>query len=77
MPTDVDFIFLCLSFPSLFSLKHCDLELQIVVLAGGTNDFHGAAPPLQQWISDNLDFMSEVSFPGPCTLGGLHIEEKF
>ncbi|KAL3146173.1 hypothetical protein ABBQ32_002883 [Trebouxia sp. C0010 RCD-2024] len=34
---------------------------QIVVMAGGTNDFHGDLPPLEQWISDNLNFMSEIT----------------
>lgn len=40
-------------------------------MAGGTNDFHGEAPPLEQWISDNLNFMSEVSLVG-AYLGILH-----
>ena len=30
------------------------------MIAGGTNDFHGDLPPLEQWISDNLNFMDEV-----------------
>jgi len=34
---------------------------QIVVMAGGTNDFHGDPPPQDQWISDNLNFMSEIT----------------
>lgn len=40
--------------------KNSDVLLQIVVMAGGTNDFHGDLPPLEQWVSDNLNFMSEV-----------------
>lgn len=50
--------------PLCLSVSISAMSLQIVVLAGGTNDFHAAAPPLEQWISDNLNFMSEVSFTG-------------
>ena len=41
--------------------KHLRIALQIVVLAGGTNDFHAAPPVQEQWTSDNLIFMSEVN----------------
>ena len=48
------------------TIQHCitnvlySAALQIVVLAGGTNDFHAAPPPQDQWTSDNLNFISEV-----------------
>ena len=35
-------------------------HLQIVVLAGGTNDFHAAAPPLEEWIDDIINFIDMV-----------------
>ena len=35
-------------------------HLQIVVLAGGTNDFHAAAPPLEEWTDDIINFIDMV-----------------
>lgn len=38
--------------------------LQIVVLAGGTNDFHATAPPLEEWTNDIISFIDMVN-PAP------------
>ena len=35
--------------------------MQIVVMAGGTNDFHSTPPPLEEWTSAIIDFMNTVS----------------
>lgn len=35
--------------------------MQIVVLAGGTNDFRSSVPPaLEEWTSDIIDFLDMV-----------------
>lgn len=36
--------------------------LQVVVLAGGTNDFRSTTPPLEEWTSDVINFLDMVSF---------------
>ena len=35
--------------------------LQIVVLAGGTNDFRSTTPPLEEWTNDVISFLDMVS----------------
>ena len=35
--------------------------MQVVVMAGGTNDFHATPPPLEEWTSDIISFMNTVS----------------
>ena len=39
----------------------CFLLMQVVVMAGGTNDFHATPPPLEEWTSDIINFMNTVS----------------
>lgn len=40
--------------------------LQIVVLAGGTNDFRSTAPPLEEWTNDIISFIDMVSSECMC-----------
>ena len=35
--------------------------MQVVILAGGTNDFHTIPTPLIEWLSDAIELIDEVS----------------
>ncbi len=48
MPTLVDIVCAC----------QC---MQVVILAGGTNDFHTAPTPLDEWVSDAIELIQNVS----------------
>lgn len=37
--------------------------LQVVVLAGGTNDFRSTTPPLEEWTNDVISFLDMVRLP--------------
>ncbi len=48
MPTLVDIVCAC----------QC---MQVVILAGGTKDFHTAPTPLDEWVSDAIELIQNVS----------------
>ncbi len=54
--------------------------MQVVILAGGTNDFHLTTfPPLEEWTSDILNFINTVSLSADeahvlcCTAYAVHM----
>lgn len=45
---------------SLTPVVMASAALQVVVLAGGTNDFRSTTPPLDEWTSDVISFLDMV-----------------
>ena len=51
----------CSHMPTLVDIVCACQCMQVVILAGGTKDFHTAPTPLDEWVSDAIELIQNVS----------------